>query len=240
VIERSLHRALNGVIRTAVAAQRVVGHHASEQVITLAPPTPPRGRILISHRLDGMMMRRDDPRRTEHNQFCEVPSLAEALVERGYAVDLVSWLRRHPAPRKDYDLMLAVRSNFDVLSTGLGPDCVRVMMIETTHWLYNNHASLERSLEVQQSRGVTPERDIEIERNNAIENADYALMFGNDFVYETFAFAGTPVFEIPNPAIHQPAWRDDKDYAAARQQVYAGVQGEDQRRHADRHHRVRA
>ena len=153
-------------------------------------------------------------------------AVIDALVERGYSVDAVSHRRRRPAPRSDYDLFLSMRACFDSLSAGLDPGCIRVLHIDTTHWLYNNHASLERSLEVQYARGITPERDIEIERNRGIEGADYALMPGNEFVYDTFAFAGKPVFEIVNPAIMLRPWPAEKDQGASRRRfLWLGSRG---------------
>ena len=209
-------RACNLVSRVSDAGSRRFEPGPIGAVHSAAPAGTPRGRVLLSHRIDGVVLPPDHPRMNEHNQYREVPAIIDALVARGYAVDAVSHLRRTPTPRGDYDLFLGVRCNFDMLSARLDPGCVRVLHVDTTHWLFNNQASLGRSLEVQRSRGVTPERDIEIERNRAIETADYAVMPGNDFVYETFAFAGVPVFEIVNPAMLIRPWNDGKDFNAAR------------------------
>jgi glycosyltransferase involved in cell wall biosynthesis len=184
-----------------------------------------RGTVLLAHRLDAVLLPAGHPRLNEHNQFREVVAIIEALVERGYAVDAVRHRGLRPPPRTDYDLFLGVRTSFDALSGRLDPGCIKVLHIDTTHWLFNNHASLGRSVEVQRARGVTPERDIVIERNDGIETADYALMPGNDFVYDTFAYAGTPVFEIVNPAIAIHPWRE-KDFDACRRRfLWLGSRG---------------
>ena len=216
MLKRSLFRASNFAGRAANACSLRLDPRAAARLYSFAPKARPRGRILLAHRTDGMGLPADHPRMTEHNQFPEALAIVDALVRRGYAVDAVSSDRRLPTPRGDYDLFLGLRTNFDMLSARLDPGCVRVLQIDTTHWLFNNQASLGRSLEVQRSRGVTPERDIEIARNRAIETADYAVMAGNDFVYETFAFAGVPVFEIVNPAMLIRPWNDGKDFNAAR------------------------
>jgi hypothetical protein len=54
------------------------------------------------------------------------------------------------------------------------------------HWAFNNHASLGRSLEVQHCRGITPEEQIVVSPNRAIETADCATMIGNDAVHATY------------------------------------------------------
>jgi len=216
MLRSSLFRACNFVGRIANACSLRLDPRPAALLHSFAPAGQPRGRILLGHRTDGMGLPAGHPRLTEHNQFQEALAIVDALVERGYAVDAVSSDRRLPTPRGDYDLFLGLRTNFDMLSAGLDARCVRVLQIETMHWLYNNRASLERSLEVQRGRGVTPERDIEIGRNRAIETADYAVMAGNDDVYRSFAYARTPVFEIVNPAIRLRPWNDGKDFNAAR------------------------
>ncbi|MBA3325061.1 MAG: glycosyltransferase [Rhodobacteraceae bacterium] len=225
-MKQALFRAFNMVGRLAASGSQWAEPNPKGSVYSFRPRGAERGRILLAHRLDGVLLPPGHPRLREHNQFQEVVALIETLLERGYAVDAVSNRRRHPTPRRDYDLFLSVRGCFDALGERLDPACIKVLHIDTTHWLYNNHASLGRSLEVLQARGVTPERDIEIERNRAIETADYALMPGNDFVYDTFAFAGTPVFEIVNPAIALGPWPKTKNHDACRRRfLWLGSRG---------------
>ena len=81
--------------------------------------------------------------------------MAETLVEMGFATDVVACQRTHFSPSRRYDLVISHRDSFAAVTRSLDTDCVRVAYLDTTHWLYNNHASLARSLEVQRSRGVT-------------------------------------------------------------------------------------
>lgn len=226
MIYKTLFRAFGAARMLSERAQEWSARSARTRFFSFLPLGPVRGRILIAHRIDGLMLEPGTPRLREHNQFQEVVGLIEELVARGYAVDAVSHRRRRPTPRSDYDLFLSLRAPFDALSAGLDQDCIRVLYIDTTHWLYNNHASLGRSLEVQVARGIRPERDIEIERNCGIETADYAVMPGNDFVHDTFAFARKPVFEIVNPAIMLRPWPEEKDHGAcARRFLWLGSRG---------------
>lgn len=226
VMNQVLFRAFNVLGRLAAAGSQWADPNPKGSIYSFRPKGAQRGRILLAHRIDGLLLPAAHPRLREHNQFQEVVALIDALLERGYAVDAVSNRRRHPTPRGDYDLFLGVRGCFDALSERLDPACVKVLHIDTTHWLHNNHASLGRSLEVQRARGVTPERDVSIERNRAIETADYALMPGNAFVYGSFAYAGTPVFEIVNPAIALRPWNAAKDHDACRRRfLWLGSRG---------------
>lgn len=202
--------------RVVRAVRRRLGWDLHSTISAFTPCGPVRGRILLAHRIDGFVLDSAHPRLARHNQFHEAIALTEALLERGFAVDVVSHRRERPTPRGDYDLFVGTRGNFEMLASRLDRSCIRVVALDTTHWLYNNHASLGRSLEVQNRRGITPERDIAIERNRAIEAADYGLMLGNDFVYDTYAFAGTPIFELINPTIAEWDWPKAKDHGAVR------------------------
>lgn len=202
--------------RVVEAARWRVGLDFHSTMSCFTPFGTPRGRILVSHRIEGFVLDPTHPKLARHNQFHEALAMTEALLDRGYAVDVVSHRRRQPTPRGDYDLFIGTRGNFEMLASRLDRRCIRVVTLDTTHWLYNNHVSLGRSLEVQRQRGITPERDIEIDRNRAIEFADYGLMLGNEFVYSTYAFAGKPIFELANPAITEWDWPHDKNHDAAR------------------------
>jgi len=220
----AVKRAMKSVPTLVSLKRRVLGRGVD--VVSFAAAGRSRGRILVSHRIDGVRLPAGHPRLREHNQFAEVVAIVETMVERGYDVDVLSHRHLGPPRRGDYDLFLGVRANFDHVTQGLDPSCIRVLHVDTTHWLFNNHASLGRSLEVQLSRGVTPERDIEIERNDAIEAAHYAVAPGNEFVYETFAYAGKPMFEIVNPAITVRSRPIGKDFAAIRRNfLWLGSRG---------------
>ena len=88
--------------------------------------------------------------------------------------------------------------------------------LDTAHWLVNNAAVLDREIALRDRRGVALDSHKFIGINRAIETADYATLLGNDYDFETYAFAGKPVFEVPNPAAVLYPWSEDKDFAAAR------------------------
>lgn len=214
------------IARRLTGAKRRKAYDVDEVVASFAPLGVCRGRVLMSHRIEGFVLDPLHPRLAQHNQFHEALAMTEAFLDRGYAVDVVSNRRREPTPRGDYDLFLGMHGNFEMLSARLDARCVRVALLDTAHWLFNNQASLRRSLEVQRRRGVTPERDIIVGRNRAIEIADYGMVLGNSFVYDTYAFARTPMFELANPAITEWHWQNDKDHDACRRRfLWLGSRG---------------
>ena len=75
-------------------------------------------------------------------------------------------------------------------------------------------------------RGVALDSHKFIGINRAIEAADYATLIGNGFDYATYAFAGKPVFQVPNPAAVTYPFPEAKDFAAARRRfLWIGSQG---------------
>ncbi len=72
--------------------------------------------------------------------------------------------------------------------------------LDTAHWLVNNAAIFARELALRDRRGVAIDSHKFIQINRAIETADYATLLGNDFDFDSYAFAGKPVFQVPNPS----------------------------------------
>jgi glycosyltransferase involved in cell wall biosynthesis len=194
-------------------------------IVRLAPEGPPRGRALIARRLDGFLAP-GAPHLARHNQYGEAVAMAETLLGLGLAVDVVAHTRKRPPPDPGYDLLIASRMNFEAIAAGLSPRCLKIVYLDTMHWLTNNHASLGRSLEVLRARGVAPDIHIEIEENRAIETADCGILFGNATAWETYAFAGKPIFQIPNFGIATFPFPEAKDFAAARRRfLWLGSRG---------------
>jgi len=55
-----------------------------------------------------------------------------------------------------------------------------------------------------------------IERNLAIENADYAVAYGNQFTLDTYRYAKTPLFRVPISTCALSPRLENKDYASCR------------------------
>ncbi|QVL50325.1 MAG: glycosyltransferase [Thiocapsa sp.] len=162
------------------------------------------------------MLREDDPVLRTHNHFIEASSIASCLLERGYTVDFIDYRNPGFVPRKRYDLFVSARTNFERIARRLNPDCVKIVHLDTSHWLSNNHAALVRLRDVCNRRGVALSSYRPIEYNRGIEEADCATLLGNEVTHETYAFAGKTVFQIPNPGSTEYAWDDNKDFDACR------------------------
>jgi glycosyltransferase involved in cell wall biosynthesis len=180
------------------------------------PEGPARGTVLLAHVVEGVLAGPDDPLIRRHNHFVEARLMVEALRERGYAVDVISWRNAQFRPKRRYDLFIGPRENFEVLAGRMEKDCIRIVHLETAHWLANNAAALARLREVQARRSVALTSIAQLRMNRAIEEATAATMLGNDVVYETYAFAGKRIYQVPNPGTILHPWIEDRDFAQAR------------------------
>jgi glycosyltransferase involved in cell wall biosynthesis len=185
-------------------------------LVSLRPEGPARGTALVAHVVEGLMAAPDDPLIRRHNHFDEARLIAEALLERGFAVDVISYRNRWFVPKKPYDLFICSREHFEVLVGRMPPRCITIVHLDTAHWLANNAAATARLREVQQRRGVALWSMMPIGMNRGIEAADYATLLGNGFDHETYAYAGKQVFQVPNPGTLLHPWDDAKDFAACR------------------------
>jgi hypothetical protein len=163
-------------------------------------PTAANGRrALVALKPDGLRFFSDDGSApTHHNEFRLTYVLLRNFLNDGYTIDFISDKYLRYRPKQDYDLFVGTRDSFEIFASRLSKRCKKVLLIDTMHWLFNNHASMQRSFAVLESRGVAIERDIQFQRNWAIEACDYALILGNEVTYKSYAHARKPVFELPN------------------------------------------
>ena len=74
----------------------------------------------------------------------------------GFELDVIHWTNRTFTPRRRYDLFVDVRLNLERLGPLLGPDCLKVMHIETAHCYFYNPAQRRRLAELEARRGHPP------------------------------------------------------------------------------------
>lgn len=173
-----------------------------ERVVHLAPAGRPAvGRALFSFIIDPFVARRGRAIDHSHSHFWESWRMAHVLVELGFEVDVTHWTNRTFVPEPVYDLLIDVRHNLERWAPRLGPDCLRVMHIETAHPSFYIPAQLARLEALASRRGIRLRPFKLIEPNRAIEHADAATILGNASTQATYAFAGVPLYPVP---ISQP------------------------------------
>jgi glycosyltransferase involved in cell wall biosynthesis len=212
--------------KAALAAGRRCADPHDTVLRSFRPAGEIRGRALVAHVLEGFALPSGAPAPVGHNNVGEARAMRETLLGLGFAVDAISHARTRFRPRHRYDLFVGTRQNFARIAATLNPDCIRVVHLDTAHWLVNNAAIFARELALRDRRGVAIDSHKFVQINRAIETADYATLLGNDFDFDSYAFAGKPVFQVPNPSPVAYPWFEDKDFAAARGRfLWIGSQG---------------
>jgi glycosyltransferase involved in cell wall biosynthesis len=186
------------------------------RVATLRPEGSPRGNVLFSYISSPFFLKPGEPIPNTHTHFWESMQMARTFVELGYCVDAIHWLNRYFIPEKEYDFFVDARLNLERLAPRLGKHCVKIMHIETAHWLTHGTAQHTRLLALQRRRGVTLRPVKIVEPNSGIEHADCATILGNAFTIGTYRYAGKPLYRIPISTPVTYPWPEGKDFEACR------------------------
>jgi len=187
-------------------------HGMDRRVVTLTPRQPARGNVLLSYILDAFSLQPEDPTLLKHTHYWETRQIAQTWLDFGYTVDAIHWKNQHFVPQKRYHFFIDVRMNLERIGPLLTPDCVKIMHIETAHWLFHTAAQHRRLLDVQRRRQATIRPCKVVEPNWAIEHADCATILGNDFTQSTYSYANKPLYPVPISAPLVYPWPKNKDF----------------------------
>jgi glycosyltransferase involved in cell wall biosynthesis len=185
-------------------------------VVNLKPDMQPVGSVLLSYVVEPFLLKPGQPVSNAHTHDWESLEIGRTFLEMGYDVDVISYLNKDFVPNKIYNIFIAARTNFDRIAKHLNADCLKIVHLDTAHWLYNNHAAYSRLLAVQRDKGVTIHGRRIVEANWAIENADCATILGNHFTIETYQYAKKPIYRVPISSTSIYPWNDEKDYQACK------------------------
>jgi glycosyltransferase involved in cell wall biosynthesis len=151
----------------------------------------------------------------DHTNRWESWQIANTLLELGYRVDVINDDNDRFVPTRNYSVFIGNRTNFDRISALLAKDCIRILHIDTCHWLFHNLAEYRRLDALKTRRGFVLPAQRTMSPNRAIEHADYAISLGNEATMSTYRYSGKPLFRVPSSAPLGYAWKD-KDFAAVR------------------------
>ena len=176
-----------------------------------------RGNMLLSYIIEPFLLRKDEPVSNAHHHDWLSWQIGKTFLDMGYSIDVVHYTNKKFIPKKKYAFFVGARTNFQRISELLNEDCVKIVHLDTAHWIYNNRAGYNRYLDVQERRGVALRGHKLCEPNWAIECADYATTnLGNQFNVGTYQYAKTPIFQVPLPSCSVYPFPENKDVDACR------------------------
>jgi len=198
-------------------------HH---KVVRLTPEGPCRGNVLVSLINEPFLRKPDEPISHAHTHDWETVQIVQTWLDMGYAVDIIRWTNNEYLPDKDYAVFIDARANLERLAPRLNAGCVKVMHIDTAHWLFHSAAQYQRLLALEERRGVSLPPWRLLPPNRGIETADCATILGNAFTESTYAFAKKPIIRTPISTTDRFDWPEGKDWERARRHfVWFGSDG---------------
>jgi len=157
----------------------------------------PKGNILFSYIIDPFLVSDESAISNSHTHHWESFAIARTFLEFGFNVDVVDYRRDTPVPIREYHVFMGVRTNFDRITKQLNTSCLKIVHLDTAHWIKNNAANYQRALSFQKKHRVAVNRAKLVEQNWAIENADCATILGNEFTIETYRYAKKKIYRVP-------------------------------------------
>jgi len=186
------------------------------RLISLKPSTPAAGNVLLAYMNDGFFLKPGEPVPHHHTSYWEAPEIARTFLELGYHVDVIDENNDRFVPAKPYALFVSNRNNFDRIAPMLNPDCVKILHIDSAHWLFHNSAGYRRLQGLQQRRGFVLRPRRSLQPSFAIEQADHATVLGNAFTIGTYRHVNKPFHRLPVASPLLYPWMEDKDLEARR------------------------
>jgi glycosyltransferase involved in cell wall biosynthesis len=195
-------------------------------VISLQAKNNNRGNALLAYVIDPFLVNSPGDIPNTHTHFAESLAMAEAMLEMGYAVDVIDYRNPNFIPQKEYAIFLSARSHMQRIAERLNSDCKKIVHLDTAHWLFNNAAAYNRMLDLQKRKGATTNSIKWVAPNWAIECADYATVLGNNFTLSTYEFAQKPLYRLYVPAITTYPQHDNKNFKQYRNRfLWLGSEG---------------
>ncbi len=187
-----------------------------ERVIELQPEGGSVGTVLVAYVIDPFLLASGVPPSNAHTHHWESWRIVQSFLARGFSVDVISYLNLTFKPVKNYQIFFAARTNMQRIAKQLPRNCLKVVHLDTAHWLFNNTAAYQRLLSLQQRRGVSLSNIKMVEVNWALEHADLATILGNQFTINTYTYAGKPIHRIPISAPESYEYPEHRDMDVAR------------------------
>ena len=210
----------NGLYLLARDVKNCVTSHVqaarAAKVVSLKPAGRSRGNALLSHIIDGFLLKPGQVVPTTHTNIWEGMEIAKIFMDIGFSVDVISYQNTTFLPQKPYQLFLDVRNNLERLAEVIGEGCIKVMQLDTKNILWHDMAEIKRLLDLQERKGVTlfPRR-FQLP-NRGLEHAHCGLSIGDRYTQETFRYAGKPIYSLPIPASVKMPFPEQKDFEACR------------------------
>jgi len=168
-------------------------------VVTRSTSGKSRGNVLLSYIIEPFLPDSENNISRSHTHFLESVLIVETFLDLGFNVDIIDYRDSKFIPKKDYSFFVSARTNFQRIASHLKKNCIKIVHLDTAHWLFNNYASYSRLHALKERKRVVLYNRKWVEKNWAIEHADYAIILGNDFTVATYSYEKKDIYRLPIP-----------------------------------------
>jgi glycosyltransferase involved in cell wall biosynthesis len=199
----------------------------TNKIVSLKPKGPVRGHFLLSFINEPFLLTPEQAGLYgQHTHYWSALEIAETFLEQGYDVDVIRWNNNTFLPKKDYAFFMDFRLNLERLDPVLNKDCIKIMFIETAHWLFHMTAQHNRLFDIQRRKGVSLPPYKTVAPNQGIEHADCGVVLGNSFTMSTYSYANKSLYRVPVISPTVCPWPEEKNFEACRKNfLWFGSEG---------------
>lgn len=214
-----------GLQKLGYEIKKTTEPQALEQVVSLKPNGVSKGNVLLAYIIEPFLGQ-DLDSLTSHTHFWESYQIAKTYLDMGYHVDVIDYRNHSFTPNISYTLFVSARTNFEKIAKKLNNDCIKMVHLDTAHWMFNNFAAYNRYAALQKRRSITVRCKKILEQNWAIEVANCATVLGNDFTLGTYRYANKPMYQLSVPTCRTYKWPGKKNFEACRNNfIWMGSSG---------------
>lgn len=188
----------------------------SNKLVSLKPQIALKGNVLLSYIIEPFLLKNGQKISNAHTHYNESYQIVKTFLDLGFEVDIIDYRNTRYIPQKDYSIFVSARTNFQRIAELLNTDCIKIVHLDTAHWLFNNSASYQRCLSLKQRKGVTVDSFRCVEPNWAIEYADFATMLGNEFTCATYSYSNKKIYKLPIASCINYPFPENKDFDQCR------------------------
>jgi glycosyltransferase involved in cell wall biosynthesis len=194
--------------------RRVLGHE--RRVWSQKPRRRQVGNVLLCYNSRAFFLKRGTAIPHDHTSPWESWQIATTFLQKGFGVDVIDEENDMFVPTREYQVFVGNRINFVRIARLLNADCVKILHIDSSHWMFHNMAEYRRIEALRARRGICLPAQRTMNPNLAIEHADYAIALGNEATISTYRYAQKPIFRVPISAPTIYDWCGGKDFELVR------------------------
>ena len=193
-------------------------------VIRREPAGASRGSVVISYLTWPFVEGWDSPKMRGHTNAFEVVAMAEVFNQMGFRVEVCDYEDANHVPPEDCRMAVDIHANLE--RWNLPDGCRKILHATGAHWLFCNHAELDRLRGIQARKGQVLQTRRQGPPSRGVEVADHVMVLGNEFTRGTFLFGGKPVSRVPISSAYEFPWPENRDFHSAKKKfLWVGSYG---------------